>query len=81
MRGSAAAALAIRQDHCLRKYGETLPADTYILVKDDLLDSLGPVSYLWRDSVPRHGLDAIRAAIQGLAQWQLPTAVHGKENV
>jgi hypothetical protein len=38
-------------------------------VKADLLDSLNPVSYLWRNSVVDKGMQIMNATAHGLACW------------
>lgn len=68
-RGAEAGGIAIRQDHWLRLHGKDSPSDTRAQLKSDLLDSLNPVSYEWRDSVLLHGLGIIEAAVSGLAAW------------
>lgn len=68
-RGAEAGGIAIRQDHWLRLHGEDLDPDARAQLKSDLLDSLNPVSYEWRDAVLRHGLDIVDSAVSGLAVW------------
>ena len=68
-RGPVAGEIAVRQDRWLRDYGGTLSADAFAQVKADLLDSLNPVSYLWRNSVIDKGMQIMNATAQGLACW------------
>ncbi|NBB13079.1 DUF2817 domain-containing protein [Pseudomonas sp. SLFW] len=69
-RGSVAGDLAIRQDLWLRNYGHRLSEDTRTQMHADLLDSLNPVSYQWREQVLTLGLPIIDATLDGLARWQ-----------
>lgn len=69
-RGSVAGDLAIRQDLWLRNYGHHLDEDTRAQMHADLLDSLNPVSYQWREQVLEAGLPIIQATLEGLARWQ-----------
>lgn len=68
-RGAAAGDIAIRQDLWLRRHGARLAPDTLAQIRADLLDSLNPVSYLWRTSVLSLGLQVMHATADGLAQW------------
>lgn len=69
-RGAEAGGIAIRQDQWLRLHGEDADPEVRALLKADLLDSLTPVAYGWRDSVLEHGLEIMRAAVAGLSGWQ-----------
>jgi hypothetical protein len=68
-RGAAAGDAAIRQDLWLRRYGGRLPPDVLRQVRADLLDSLNPVSYVWRNSVLEIGMSVIDATAEGLSRW------------
>lgn len=68
-RGPVAGDQAIRQDLWLRNFGEQLQADARAQLHADLLDSLNPVSYQWREPVLEHGLALIDATHDGLARW------------
>lgn len=68
-RGSIAGDRAIRQDLWLRNFGHRLSQDTRIQMHADLLDSLNPVSYQWREQVLATGLPIIDATLEGLARW------------
>ncbi|WP_144141006.1 DUF2817 domain-containing protein [Paraburkholderia sp. BCC1884] len=68
-RGPVAGEMAIRQDLWLRDYGHLLSSDAYAQMRADLLDSLNPVSYLWRNSVLSTGVEIMNATAQGLAAW------------
>lgn len=72
-RGPVAGDLAIRQDLWLRNYGHTVCDDTRLQLHLDLLDSLNPVSYQWRQQVLEHGLPIIQATLDGLKNWSIPT--------
>jgi hypothetical protein len=68
-RGPVAGEIAVRQDRWLRDHGHALSADAFAQVKADLLDSLNPVSYLWRNSVVDKGMQIMNATAHGLACW------------
>lgn len=68
-RGPVAGEIAVRQDRWLQAHGDALPADAIAQVKADLLDSLNPVSYLWRNAVIDKGMQIMNATAQGLACW------------
>lgn len=68
-RGPIAADQAIRQDLWLRSYGQNLSEDIRSQLHTDLLDSLNPVSYLWRELVLKNGLPIIKATTDGLTNW------------
>jgi hypothetical protein len=68
-RGPDAGEIAIRQDLWLRAHADAVSADAFAQLKGDLLDSLNPVSYLWRNSVLANGLQIMNATAQGLACW------------
>jgi len=71
-RGPIAGDLAIRQDLWLRNHGHRVDDDTRAQLHADLLDSLSPVSYQWREQVLEHGLQIINATLDGLACWSAP---------
>ncbi|RZO10776.1 DUF2817 domain-containing protein [Pseudomonas moorei] len=68
-RGPIAGDLAIRQDLWLRNYGHLVTEDTRTQLHADLLDSLSPISYQWRDQVLENGLPIIDATVNGLVRW------------
>ncbi|ODT36424.1 MAG: hypothetical protein ABS55_06215 [Lautropia sp. SCN 70-15] len=68
-RGAEAGDIAIRQDLWLRQHAARLPADTLTQLRADLLDSLNPVSYLWRTSVLSEGIRVMEATANGLSRW------------
>jgi hypothetical protein len=68
-RGPVAGEIAVRQDRWLHNHGETLSVDAFAQMKADLLDSLNPVSYLWRNSVLDIGMQIMDATARGLACW------------
>lgn len=68
-RGAEAGGIAIRQDQWLRLHGKDADPGIRAQLKADLLDSLNPVAYEWRDSVLEHGLEIMRAAVAGLGGW------------
>jgi hypothetical protein len=68
-RGAAAGDVAIRQDLWLRRNGGRLSPDALAQIRADLLDSLNPVSYVWRNSVLEKGMPIIDATVDGLTRW------------
>lgn len=68
-RGPVAGDQAIRQDLWLRNYGHLLRGDARVQLHADLLDSLNPVSYQWREQVLEQGLPIIEATVNGLSRW------------
>ena len=68
-RGPVAGDQAIRQDLWLRNYGHLVPEDVRVQLHADLLDSLNPVSYQWREAVLHNGLPIIQSTLEGLARW------------
>lgn len=68
-RGPIAGEVAVRQELWLRSNGDCLSIDAYEQLKADLLDSLSPVSYLWRNSVLTIGSEIMNATARGLASW------------